>query len=105
MKVISAIALLPCSLMLGCTSPLGASVDAAKYDTMSCVDLNVAMGTVASELSQTAIARGKVARANIPSWLWGGQRVASAVAARESAKIERLRQQQAAIAAARSRKC
>ncbi|CCV07331.1 conserved exported hypothetical protein [Mesorhizobium metallidurans STM 2683] len=105
MKAISAIVLLSCSLITGCASPLRASVDAAKYETMSCVDLNVAMGSVASEISQTAIARGKVAHANIPTWLWGGQRVASAVAARESTKIERLRQQQAAIAAARSRKC
>lgn len=105
MKVVSAIVLMICGLMTGCASPLRASVEAAKYDTMSCVELNVAMGTVASEISQTAIARGKVAHAKIPTWLWGGQRVASTVAASEGAKIERLQQQQAAIAAARSRKC
>lgn len=105
MKVISAIVFLICSLITGCASPLRTSVDASKYDTMSCVELNVAMGTVASEISQTAIARGKVANTNIPTWLWGGQRVASTVAARESAKIERLQQQEEAIAAARSRKC
>ncbi|MER9872230.1 hypothetical protein [Mesorhizobium sp. M0195] len=107
MKAISTAAPLICSLMFvgSCASPLPASFDAAKYDKMSCVELNVAMGAVADEMSATAIARGKVVHTNIPGWLLGGQRVASTVAARQSAKIERLRQQEAAIAAARRSRC
>ncbi|TIP73786.1 MAG: hypothetical protein E5X58_46370, partial [Mesorhizobium sp.] len=82
----------------GCASPFNASFDAAQYDRMNCVELNVAMGEVAKELSATAITRGKVAKTNIPNWLWGARRVASTVTARQSAKIERLQQQEAAIA-------
>ncbi|UVC18863.1 hypothetical protein IHQ72_05525 [Mesorhizobium onobrychidis] len=107
MKVISTATPLICSFALlgGCASPLHASFDPAKYDRMSCVELNVAMGEVAKEMSATAITRGKVAKTNIPDWLWGARRVASTVTARQSAKIERLRQQEAAIAAARRSKC
>ncbi|CAH2401290.1 hypothetical protein [Mesorhizobium escarrei] len=107
MKAISTTTSLICSLVFvgGCASPFYASFDAAKYDRMSCVELNVAMGEVAEELSATAITRGKVAKTNIPDWLWGARRVATTVTARQSARIERLRQQQAAIAAARRSKC
>ncbi|CAH2403848.1 hypothetical protein MES4922_320031 [Mesorhizobium ventifaucium] len=109
MKVISPATPLICSLALallgGCASPFHASFDAAKYDRMSCVELNVAMGEVAKELSATAITRGKVAKTNIPNWLWGARRVATTVTARQSARIERLRQQQAAITAVRRSKC
>jgi hypothetical protein len=89
----------------GCASPFRSSVDVAKYDTMSCIELNAAMGAVATDISATAIARGKVAQTNIPSWLWGGQRVASTVTARQSADIERLQRQQTSIAAARRGRC
>ncbi|MER8435386.1 hypothetical protein NKH36_19075 [Mesorhizobium sp. M1312] len=103
MKAISTATPLICGLVLvgGCASPFHASFDAA----MSCVELNVAMGEVAKEMSATAITRGKVAKTNIPDWLWGARRVASTVTARQSAKIEQLRQQEAAIAAARRSKC
>ncbi|RUV58545.1 hypothetical protein EOA85_13525 [Mesorhizobium sp. M5C.F.Ca.IN.020.29.1.1] len=107
MKAITAATPLICSLVFigGCASPFHASFDAAKYDKMSCVELNVAMGEVAKEMSATAITRGKVAKSNIPDWLWGARRVASAVTARQSAKIEQLRQQETAIAAVRRSKC
>ncbi|WP_192359985.1 hypothetical protein [Mesorhizobium mediterraneum] len=107
MKAISTATPLICSLVLvgGCASPFHASFDAAKYDKMSCVELNVAMGEVAKEMSATAITRGKVAKTKIPDWLWGARRVASTVAARQSAKIEQLRQQEAAIAAVRRSRC
>ncbi|RWC34602.1 MAG: hypothetical protein EOS70_13520 [Mesorhizobium sp.] len=107
MKAITAATPLICSFVFigGCASPLHASFDTAKYDKMSCVELNVAMGEVAKEMSATAITRGKVAKSNIPDWLWGARRVASAVTARQSAKIEQLRQQEAAIAAVRRSKC
>ncbi|TIP86311.1 MAG: hypothetical protein E5X63_12255 [Mesorhizobium sp.] len=107
MKAISTATALICSLVFvgGCASAFHASFDPAKYDRMSCVELNVAVGEVAKEMSATAITRGKVAKSNIPNWLWGARRVATTVTARQSAKIERLQQQEAAIAAARRRKC
>ena len=88
----------------GCAS-LGKTVDPAKYDTMSCTELNSALGTNAGEISQTAITRGKVANTSVPRWLLGGSRVKTAVANRETARIDRLKQQQDAIAAVRARKC
>lgn len=91
-------------LVAGCSS-LGRTLDAAKYDSMTCTDLNRAMGDVARDISQTAITRGKVANTNVPRWLLGGSRVKTAVANRETARIDRLKQQQDAIAAVRARKC
>ena len=72
---------------------------------MTCVELNKAVGTVAREISQTAITRGKVANTRVPRWLLGGSRVKTAVADRETARIDRLKQQQDAIVAVRRRKC
>ncbi|BCG89451.1 hypothetical protein MesoLj113c_55610 [Mesorhizobium sp. 113-3-9] len=72
---------------------------------MTCIELNSALGETANEISQTAITRGKVANTSVPRWLLGGSRVKTAVANRETARIDRLKQQQDAIAAARARKC
>lgn len=91
-------------LVSGCSS-IGRTVDPAKYDKMSCSELNSALGETAREISQTAITRGKVASTNIPRWLLGGSRVKTAVANRETARIDRLKQQQDAIAATRARQC
>ena len=91
-------------LLAGCSS-IGRTVDPAKYDSMSCAELNSAMGVVARDISQTAITRGKVANTSVPRWLLGGARVKGAVAERETARIDRLKQQQAALASARARRC
>ena len=91
-------------LVAGCSS-IGRTADPAKYESMSCVELNGALGENAGEISQTAITRGKVANTSVPRWLLGGSRVKAAVANRETARIDRLKQQQDAIAAARARKC
>lgn len=88
----------------GC-SAIGTSVNPTKYDSMSCTELNSALGDNARAISQTAVTRGKVSNTSIPRWLLGGTRVKGAVAARETARIERLERQQDAIIAARSRKC
>ncbi|MFA6154223.1 hypothetical protein [Mesorhizobium sp.] len=88
----------------GCSS-MARTVNPAKYDGMSCTELNSALGDNARAISQTAVTRGKVANASVPRWVPGGSRVKGAVAARETTRIERLKQQQDAIIAARSRKC
>jgi hypothetical protein len=89
---------------VGCSSTV-ASIDPGKYDRMTCPELNVALGDTATEISQTAIARGKVANTSVPNWLLGGERVKTVVANRETAKIERLQQQQQAMIATRKRQC
>ncbi|MDX8469545.1 hypothetical protein RFM26_28000 [Mesorhizobium sp. VK23B] len=87
-----------------CSSTV-ASIDPGKYDKMSCAELNSALGDTATDISRTAISRGKVANTSLPSWLLGGERVKTVVANRDTAKIERLQQQQQAIIAARKKRC
>ena len=91
-------------LVAGCSS-IGKTVDPATYDSMTCTELNSALGDVARDISQTAITRGKVANTSVPRWLLGGSRVKTAVADRETARIDRLKQQQDAMVAARANKC
>ncbi|RWH71260.1 hypothetical protein [Mesorhizobium sp.] len=88
----------------GCSST-AASLDPAKDDKMNCAELNNAVGDIATDISRTAISRGKVANTSVPSWLLGGERVKSVVANRDTARIEKLLQQQQAIIAARNKRC
>ncbi|WP_245420324.1 MULTISPECIES: hypothetical protein [unclassified Mesorhizobium] len=88
----------------GCSSTV-ASISPAKYDRMSCTELNSALGETATEISQVAITRGKVANTSVPHWLLGGESVKTVVANRETARIERLQQQQHALVAARKQRC
>ncbi|ESW79749.1 hypothetical protein X773_17325 [Mesorhizobium sp. LSJC285A00] len=97
-------AMLVLFLMAGCSS-LGSAVNPAKYDRMTCAELNNAVGDTAREISQTAITRGKVTNTSVPNWLLGGARVKSAVANRETARIERLKEREAAIVATRTSRC
>lgn len=88
----------------GCSSTT-ASISPAKYDKMNCPELNNAVGDTATDISRTAIARGKVANTSVPTWLLGGERVKTAVANRETARIDRLQQQQQVIVATRKQRC
>ncbi len=72
---------------------------------MTCADLDVAMGTAAVGISRTAISRGTVGQWNIPAWAPVGNRAVGAIQDRQTAKIDGLRQEQAAIDTARKRKC
>jgi outer membrane murein-binding lipoprotein Lpp len=91
-------------LLAGCSS-ISRTVDPAKYDSMSCTELDSAVGSTARDISQTAVTRGKVANTNVPRWLLGGARVQTAVASRETARIDRLKRQQDTLVAVRARKC
>jgi hypothetical protein len=101
--VLSLLMLVLC-VVAGCSS-LGRAVDPAKYDSMTCVELNNALGDISRDISQTAITRGRVANTSVPSWLLGGSRVTAVVANRETARIDRLKRQEEAIVAARARRC
>ena len=72
---------------------------------MTCAELNTAVGAISREISQTAITRGKVVNTSVPNWLLGGARVKSAVANRETARIERLKERQEAVIATRASRC
>ncbi|MER8650783.1 hypothetical protein [Mesorhizobium sp. M0586] len=97
-------AMLVLFLMAGCSS-LGSAVNPAKYDSMTCAEFNNAVGDTARDISQTAITRGRVTNTRVPNWLLGGTRVKSAVANRETARIELLKQRQEAIVATRANRC
>jgi len=91
--------------MAGCSSIVSTPVDTSGYAAMNCNELNERLGTVATEISRTAITRGNVARTNIPKWVPGGRSVATKVIDRQTTRIESLQQQEQAIASARNRNC
>lgn len=93
-----------CLVVSGCSQSLR-PVDASDYATMNCIELNELMSRVSAELSRTAINRGNVERTDIPTWVLGGRKVASKIVDRQTARIEHLREQERAIAAARLQKC
>jgi hypothetical protein len=88
----------------GCSQSLRPA-DASGYATMNCIELNELMSRVSAELSRTAINRGNVERTDIPTWVLGGRQVASKIVDRQTARIEHLREQERAIAAARLQNC
>lgn len=91
----------------GCTSRPGSvgSVDPLKYDALACAELDAAMGTTAAGISRTAISRGTVGQWNVPAWAPGGTKAVAVIQERQTAKIDGLRQEQAAIDSVRKRKC
>lgn len=92
--------------LAGCSSTLGGgSVDPSAYAEKGCNELNAEVKTVSAEVSRVAIARGKVANTNVPKWVLGGRRVATAVVDRQTARIDSLQQQEQAVVAARNRNC
>lgn len=91
--------------LTGCSTVVNTPADASGYAAMTCNELNERLGEVATEISRTAITRGKVTQTNIPGWVPGGRRVASRVIDRQTAQIESLQQRERAIASARDRSC
>lgn len=91
----------------GCASGPGSAgpVDPLKYDAMACAELDVAMGTTAAGISRTAISRGTVGQWSVPAWAPGGTKAVAAIQDRQTARIDGLRQEQAAIDSVRKRKC
>lgn len=93
-------------LLAGCSSlSVRGPLDASAYAAMDCNELNGTVASVSTRISQTAITRGKVAETHIPRWVLGGTRVATAVTERQTARIERLREEERAAVAARDRAC
>lgn len=93
-------------LLAGCSSLSGrVPVDPSAYASMDCNQLNQAVAKIATNISQTAITRGNVAETNIPRWVPGGTRVATAVVDRQTARIDRLQEAERGAVAARDRAC
>ena len=91
-------------LISGCMSSAD-RLGGAAYHSMSCADLNVEIGATSSRISRAAITRGNIRNTKIPSWFSLGSNAASVLADRQTARIERLQQQEAAIDGARKQQC
>jgi hypothetical protein len=93
-------------LVQGCSSTFSAtSLDASRYNSLTCRELNEALTTTSKELSEAAIFRGKVTQIEIPRWVIGGRRAAATLTERQTAEVEALQEQVRAIAKARDRNC
>jgi len=92
------------SVLSGCAA-LPARVDASGYASMSCMELDNAIGDNAKAITQLALDRGRAAGMSIPAWLLGASATVEAVNERRSARIMGLQEQQAAMKAARARAC
>jgi hypothetical protein len=86
------------ALIGGC----GARSRSANYQVMNCVELNNGIADTANAIGRTAITRANI---NVPFWLPYGTRTKEKLQARQTARIERLRQEQAALKAARASRC
>lgn len=93
-------------LLAGCSSIGGrGSLDPSAYASMNCNELNATVASLSNQISRTAINRGKVAQKNIPGWVPGATRVATAVTDRQTARIEKLQAQERTVSAARNSAC
>lgn len=81
------------------------TADPAAYAAQSCNELNREIAAVSGDISRTAITRGRVTQTNIPTWVPGGERIATAVVDRQTARIDGLQEQERAMAAARASTC
>ncbi len=81
------------------------TADPAAYAAKSCNELNDEITAVSTNISRTAITRGRAAQTNIPTWVPGGQRVTTAVVDRQTARIDGLQEQERAMTAARADAC
>ena len=90
----------------GCASQFNPQrTDPAAYASMSCNQLNDAIGRTSQDISAAAISRGKTASWNVPIWAPGGAKAVALIKDNRTAKIETLQAQQAALDAARRRNC
>lgn len=81
------------------------SADPSAYAAMNCNELNASVATVSNNISRTAITRGSVIQTDVPNWVPGGKRVATAVVERQTARIEGMQEQERAMVSARSGAC
>lgn len=102
----SVVLVLAAALLAGCAS-LGSSgpVDPAQFDSISCNDLNIAIGKTAIAISDSAVRRGKISRISVPFWVPGGTKAVTALKDRRTTQIENLQVKQVALEAARRQRC
>lgn len=81
------------------------SVDPSQYASMSCPEIETAVGETSKAISAAGVSRGKINQLNLPFWVPGGEKAVSILRDRRTAEIERLQSRQQAILAARNQRC
>jgi hypothetical protein len=90
-------AVLTAVALTGCAS--------AKQPETPCAKLNREVGDNAKAISDVAISRGKTDALNVPFWVPGGTKAVSVITNRQSAKIDKLKVEQATTIAERDQVC
>lgn len=90
------------ALLTGCGSLGSGRSHTASYQAMNCIELNNGIADTANGIGRAAITRENI---NVPFWIPGGARAKTRLQDRQTARIERLRQEQAVLKAARASRC
>ncbi len=88
--------------LAGCGST---TVKPSAYQSVSCTELDDAIGVNSKEISATAIRRGKVDSWQPPFWMAGAKKGAAAVHNKQTRKIGRLQEQGEQMTGERARRC
>ena len=81
------------------------SADYGNAQAMSCAELNNAVTQSSSDISRTAVRRGRIGNVDIPSWLPGGASTQQALVDRSTTRLDTERSAQADILAERNSRC
>lgn len=88
--------------LTGCGSLGSGRSYSANYQAMNCIELNNGIADTANGISRAAITRENI---NVPFWIPGGASARARLQNRQTSRIERFRQEQAVLKAARASRC
>lgn len=88
--------------LTGCGSLGSGRSHSGNYQAMNCIEFNNGIADTAKGISRAAITRENI---NVPFWVPGGARAKTRLQDRQTRRIERLRQEQAVLKAARASRC
>ena len=102
MKLVQTLALVSAAVLAtGCS----ASLDYSRVQSLTCPELDVAVGQMAKEISAIAIRRGTVRSYDVPFWVLGANRAQQALVDRDSRRLGELKAAQDGIIAERRGRC
>lgn len=96
---------LPSLAVLALSAGCATSVDYGQVRSMSCAELNAAVGESATDISRTAVRRGNVSNFDVPFWILGAERAKTALVERDTRRIDEMRGAQGEVVSERDRRC
>lgn len=93
--------LIALSVLAGCATP----APRGSPESLTCQDIDTAVGQTAKDISRTAIRRGNVESYQVPFWVLGADRAKRALVDRDTRNLAELQDRQGALAAQRDRRC